>query len=714
MTSRNLHKVWRFHILLRLKGSILPQLIPRALIAAAMVLLLRYLLPNQFSTSGSYLMWHPTPFSYFLQLAIFSVAFHTNQAYNRYWEARTHVQTMASYWGDLISQLIIFDEQNVKPEMIADGSAWRAKIAHLVSLLHAVSIQYLLNRYSNCVELEVLGGVSEVELQRLSVTNDQSFLVSHWILQACASRQNNGGLNVPGPIVSRSWQVISLGMLSFNQACKIEDTPFPFPYVQLLYIMDWTMSFVVPLVVISWIKDTVFAVVLSILAICTFQAMFATACIMENPFGQSPNDLPLQQLHDDFVTRIKSLLDYPVAVELHNMILRHSPVYKQPDSMPVHLGQVIPDEKMSYNTFFTKHPHLSTGTNLPNSNETESSKSGFSQILRTFFMKYVLRFYFKGSKNKKNGQTAKFAAHTGEDTRLGGVCVDPEGGRGKETHGLHSFNGTSRRNSRVLGIIIFVMMEYVIQRIKSHSGVDLSVSDEGQGVKMHLGTLQKYKMGPQIVQGIFVPDDAHSLSSAGFYNSGEIEREKSSISPSRLNSLPYKTRDRHLFPRDMSYRTDISVVDELDVSGKATGILPPDRVNPIRMSKPRDLSTLKFDRSLPFFLTGRSVGEAERLSVNSDPFPEGNTNQALDMSVRKGVDSYSETVAGVIPEESFTPAISPPLHNTPVGDEEEARSYAMDIIRDNSQMGTATLVSSQSTLPGSTIRRMGTLRIAQK
>jgi hypothetical protein len=79
--------------------------------------------------------------------------------------------------------------------------------------------------------LETLGGLNPFESDLLENASDQSFLVNHWINQTISKRLViEGGLKIGRPVVSRTWQLLYLGMLSYNNACKIEDTPFPFPY----------------------------------------------------------------------------------------------------------------------------------------------------------------------------------------------------------------------------------------------------------------------------------------------------------------------------------------------------------------------------------------------------------------------------------------------------------------------------------------------------
>eukprot|EP01068_Selenidium_serpulae_P016165 Selendium_serpulae@DN6273_c0_g1_i4.p1 len=108
-------------------------------------------------------------------------------------------------------------------------------------------------------------------------------------------------------------------MLAFNQACKIEDTPFPFPYVQLLSFIDVCVLFVTPVVTVCWVRDVVLAVFLTILAVSGFHAIFVAAGMMDTPFGTRYNDLPLYDLHQDFINRLKNIIDTNVALRLSTM-----------------------------------------------------------------------------------------------------------------------------------------------------------------------------------------------------------------------------------------------------------------------------------------------------------------------------------------------------------------------------------------------------------
>eukprot|EP01071_Lankesteria_metandrocarpae_P010669 Lankesteria_metandrocarpae@DN5363_c0_g1_i8.p1 len=308
-------------ILFRLWGSVLPYAWFRATFSASVCFFLLYY--NAFeSVAGGGLMYHPNPFTFYFQIAALVLAFHTNQAYNRFWEARTQLQSMAAYWGDAAAHVLAFDRCKGAPqELLCPGFieeaedpprrtedysafirrvAWQAKMVHLFSLLHAVSLSYLLNSKKDNVEIEVLGGVSRAEHHELAVTNDHSYLVSYWITESLTSEHviAGKGLVVPAALLSRTYQLANNGMIAYNQ---------------LLHVMNWTVILITPVVMACWISGLALACIFTWIAVGAFHSLFAAAGLMESPFGTRPNDLPLIQLNSEFIKRLIAIVTPNVA-----------------------------------------------------------------------------------------------------------------------------------------------------------------------------------------------------------------------------------------------------------------------------------------------------------------------------------------------------------------------------------------------------------------
>lgn len=125
-----------------------------------------------------------------------------------------------------------------------------------------------------------------------------------WVTDALVRRMKDKGLAVPPPICTRIFQELSNGMLGFNHAIKIHDTPFPFPYVQLitlqLLILTVTSGFVINVFVDSPIWGCLFAII----TVGGYYAINEVAMELEDPFGDDPNDLPMELYQYEFNCRL--------------------------------------------------------------------------------------------------------------------------------------------------------------------------------------------------------------------------------------------------------------------------------------------------------------------------------------------------------------------------------------------------------------------------
>eukprot|EP00917_Polyrhabdina_sp_WS-2016_P032143 GHVP01068557.1.p1 GENE.GHVP01068557.1~~GHVP01068557.1.p1 ORF type:complete len:341 (+),score=25.39 GHVP01068557.1:81-1103(+) len=303
-------------ILFRCKGSVVPLTLPVVLFSCIICFVTLFFNLNKILIDGDYLgggdwMLHPAPFSYFLQFAAFLLTFHTNAAFNRFWEARTNLQTMSSYWSSCASMLIGSEQIFILSKKFSKKQKSRAikaqaRILQLLSTLHATGLRYLLNqtKLPEGQGLEVLGGLSQYEVQILRTSEDPLFLVMHWLSADLLLRQHLGGLPTPPPLLTRAWHEMTLGLLAYDQACKVQDTPFPFPYLQMLYIIDLGVIVLVPIVVSCWVQSLFMSLLLVAMIVFSFHSIFQAAYLMETPFGLRPNDLNLLDLHKDFLSLV--------------------------------------------------------------------------------------------------------------------------------------------------------------------------------------------------------------------------------------------------------------------------------------------------------------------------------------------------------------------------------------------------------------------------
>ena len=77
---------------------------------------------------------------------------------------------------------------------------------------------------------------------------DRVSLIIGWVMRLVGKRRAEGGVDCPPPVLSRPYQNLSDGHLAFGMCKKIRDTPFPYPYAQLMRILLYMFALSFPFV----------------------------------------------------------------------------------------------------------------------------------------------------------------------------------------------------------------------------------------------------------------------------------------------------------------------------------------------------------------------------------------------------------------------------------------------------------------------------------
>jgi hypothetical protein len=88
---------------------------------------------------------HPYAHQAYTLCVTFLLTYRSQLAYQRFWEARTHMTMMSNRWSDAAMSLYIFDDQcseQAKPTR----DNYRGKLLHLMSLLHCFACLHLMRR----------------------------------------------------------------------------------------------------------------------------------------------------------------------------------------------------------------------------------------------------------------------------------------------------------------------------------------------------------------------------------------------------------------------------------------------------------------------------------------------------------------------------------------------------------------------------------------
>jgi len=223
-----------------------------------------------------------------LPLAIF-LGFRNNAAYDRYWEGR-------KLWGQLISDTRNFTRQCLsliqqsKPCSASLGlTDVRVRMIYR-AIAYAHTLRHLLRNIKDVGELN--GLLLEEEMQQMRKTmNSPNFLMLQMgtDLGQCVQKGQIDGCLAAGIDTTLS------SMAAVGAGCeRIKNTPIPFSYTLLLHRTAYLYCFLLPFGLIDSIGFMT-PFVVAIVAY-TFFGLDALGDEIEEPFGLSENDLPLDTL----------------------------------------------------------------------------------------------------------------------------------------------------------------------------------------------------------------------------------------------------------------------------------------------------------------------------------------------------------------------------------------------------------------------------------
>mmetsp|Transcript_10859 Transcript_10859/g.21533 ORF Transcript_10859/g.21533 Transcript_10859/m.21533 type:complete len:507 (+) Transcript_10859:238-1758(+) len=159
-------------------------------------------------------------------------------------------------------------------------------------------------QYNASRPLGVYGGVSDAEIKQLQAARGPSAKVNlcfMWLNEFVVREHLAGSLgNVGPPIISRLFQFLSDGMTGYNQARKIMWIPFPFPHAQIAVFFSWISMLCVPLLLLQYANNKWMGASITFFTVLSLTGMHEVSKELENPFRNTPNDLPLCTMQAHF------------------------------------------------------------------------------------------------------------------------------------------------------------------------------------------------------------------------------------------------------------------------------------------------------------------------------------------------------------------------------------------------------------------------------
>lgn len=309
---------YHFNFVWSSDGSLIPRAVLFCLPSAGMTVAWRYLLEMYpaylefFKDANLGLVWTLTIFC----LSAL-VSFRTSTAFSRFWEGITLVQMMRAEWFEAASNLTAFSKHALSGDptnrmLQSKVVNFQATLVRLMSLMHGTALRQIGGSVEEFEVIDVHGLDSE-SLEYLATSDQRQVntveILLHWIQVLITDGISAGVMTIPAPLLTRSFQTLSRGMVNLHNARKIPDVPFPFPLSQIHVVMLWMLCVLSPLVVALMIPHKVAAPIVCAFPISGIWCLLFIAGQFEQPFGEDSNDLPLSIMQFEMNISLLMLLD---------------------------------------------------------------------------------------------------------------------------------------------------------------------------------------------------------------------------------------------------------------------------------------------------------------------------------------------------------------------------------------------------------------------
>jgi putative membrane protein len=280
-----------FHIALRWKGSVVPEVLPRSLLCGlfGVVIYILHLLNIKVSLPilGSII---PN-----IVLGLLLV-FRTNTAYERFWEGRKAWGTLVNTVRNLSRQILVAISEHQPKDR-------QAKVA-AVKLLPAFAIALKLHLRSEPVNAELEANLSSEQFHRLKTMNHPPLEIAFWIssyLQEQAQQDKLDRYQLSDMVQLLNYMIDVAGICE-----RILRTPIPLAYSihlkQLLMIYSLSLPFQM-VDQLEWMTGPIVALISF-----TLLGIEEIGIQIEDPFGHDANDLPLDNICNNMMRNIEDLL----------------------------------------------------------------------------------------------------------------------------------------------------------------------------------------------------------------------------------------------------------------------------------------------------------------------------------------------------------------------------------------------------------------------
>lgn len=262
-------------VLSKVKGSVLPRLLPRTIAAGGVGYLAQWLhTHHKFHT--------PTTVHTLIGVALgLLLVFRTNASFDRWWEGRKLLGGIVNRTRDLARQAGGY---------FADDDDTRKTIIRYLDAYFILATQSL--RAENALDKlgDLLTGDEKKKLEKISAARASTVL--SWITLRLDEKAKEGKLS---EVRLLAMDTNLTALVDYYSGCeRIARTPVPFAYAHHIKLFVMLFVFTVPFAISDVMKD--FTPLAAAVLAYALLGIDEIGVEIEDPFGYDPNDLPLDRI----------------------------------------------------------------------------------------------------------------------------------------------------------------------------------------------------------------------------------------------------------------------------------------------------------------------------------------------------------------------------------------------------------------------------------
>jgi len=287
----------------------MPAALKMGVVVATAAYLLKWAEVEGHITFPSQMVKSASLYSGFSFTLAFMLVFRTSQSYQRFWNAAVQLETMRSQWYEAANWLVKF--VMVSKACPEKKRRLQHTFVRLFSMLGATAMGALCDMEDDEYGVLDIESFSHQDLDFLAGLHEEDHrpsVVYQWVQSLMLNSVNDGTLTVPPPLLTRVAQQMEQGMMSYRQVLLIKQTPFPFPYTQICWVLVIINMIATPFMMCSYTDEAWVSALFTLICIVCINTIHMIATEIENPLGDDINDLPCHEYHDAFNEHLALLL----------------------------------------------------------------------------------------------------------------------------------------------------------------------------------------------------------------------------------------------------------------------------------------------------------------------------------------------------------------------------------------------------------------------